>query len=295
MTSNLQTIVECVAHDPHPKKPLTFPVSLACDVHAHVCGPRELFPLVENRLYNPPEASITEYLDMLDTIGISRGVLVQPSVYGTDNRAMLEALAFAPNRLRGVAVVPADVSPAEIEKLHAAGVRGVRCNIVDLQVGKGQLPIDHLQNLADKIRPWGWHIEFLMHVHEFPDLDLQLQQLNIPLVFGHLGYVPTHLGRTKGFDALLRMANDGLAWIKLTAPYRLTTEPFPYPSVLPTAQVLLAEAPHCLMWGSDWPHVFIKSAMPNDGDLYDVFSEWVKDKNLLQKILVDNPAHIYGF
>ena len=91
------------------------------------------------------------------------------------------------------------------------------------------------------------------------------------------------------------MAKNGSAWIKLTAPYRLTTEPFPYPSVLPTAQILLAEVPHSLMWGSDWPHVFIKSAMPNDGDLYNVFSEWVQDKNLLQKILIDNPTLIYGF
>ena len=96
------------------------------------------------------------------------------------------------------------------------------------------------------------------------------------------------------FGDVAKQAN-GSAWIKLTAPYRLTTEPFPYPSVLPTAQILLAEVPHSLMWGSDWPHVFIKSAMPNDGDLYNVFSEWVQDKNLLQKILIDNPTLIYGF
>jgi len=295
LTSHVQAIVECVAHDPHPKKPHTKPPLLACDVHAHVCGPRDLFPLVENRLYNPPEASTKEYLEMLDILGMSRGILVQPSVYGTDNRAMLEALAMDPKRLRGVAVVPFDVSITAIERLHALGVRGVRCNIVDLQVGKGQLPTTDLQILADKIRPLGWHIEFLMHVHEFPDLDIQLKNLRVPLVFGHLGYVPTHLGQTPGFDALLRMAKNGSAWIKLTAPYRLTTEPFPYPSVLPTAQILLAEVPHSLMWGSDWPHVFIKSAMPNDGDLYNVFSEWVQDKKLLQKILIDNPTLIYGF
>lgn len=250
---------------------------------------------MENRLYNPPEASGEEYIGMLEALGLTRGVLVQPSVYGTDNRAMLDVLAIYPDRLRGVAVLPFDVPLEEIHRLHALGVRGVRCNIVDLQTGKGKLPIDNLKQLANKIKKLGWHIEFLMHVNEFADLDLQLQTLDIPLVFGHLGYVPTQIEQTDGFEAMIRMAKKGLAWIKLTAPYRLTTQAYPYPSVNATAHRLLAEVPQCLMWGSDWPHVFIKSAMPNDGDLYNLFLDWVKDEALLQTILVDNPASIYDF
>jgi predicted TIM-barrel fold metal-dependent hydrolase len=250
---------------------------------------------VENRLYNPPEASGEEYIGMLDALSLTRGVLVQPSVYGTDNRAMLDVLAIYPDRLRGVAVLPFDVPLEEIHRLHALGVRGVRCNIVDLQTGKGKLPIDDLKQLADKIKKLGWHIEFLMHVNEFADLDLQLQTLDIPLVFGHLGYVPAQIEQTEGFEAMIRMAKKGLAWIKLTAPYRLTTQAYPYPSVNAVAQRLLAEVPQCLMWGSDWPHVFIKSAMPNDGDLYNLFLDWVKDEAVLQTILVDNPARIYDF
>jgi len=295
LTDLQKTLPECEPHDPKPRPPRRSPPALACDVHAHVCGPRHLFPLVDNRLYNPPQASGDEYIEMLDTLGLARGVLVQPSVYGTDNRAMLEALALHPERLRGVAVLPFDVSLQEIQRLHALGVRGVRCNIVDLQTGKGQLPVDGLKQLADKIESLGWHIEFLMHVNEFPDLDVQLQNLQVPLVFGHLGYVPTQQGQTEGFEALLRMARIGQAFIKLTAPYRLTPEAYPYPSVNPAAHRLLAEVPHCLMWGSDWPHVFIKSAMPNDGDLYNLFLEWVNDASILQSILVDNPTKIYGF
>ena len=268
---------------------------MACDVHAHVCGPRNLFPLVENRLYNPPEASVQEYLLMLDALGIARGVLVQPSVYGTDNRAMLDALAFNPERLRGVAVLPFDVSSEEVHKLHALGVRGVRCNIVDLQTGKGQLPVEGLKLLASKIKSLGWHIEFLMHVNEFPDLDSQFQDLDVPLVFGHLGYVPMPSESTEGFEALLRMAKNNKAWIKLTAPYRLTLEAMPYSPVHPVAKRLISEVPHRLIWGSDWPHVFIKSAMPNDGDLYNLLLEWVGDESLLHKILVDNPTQIYDF
>jgi len=295
LTEVSKDLPECGPHDPLPKRPRLLPPALACDVHAHVCGPRHLFPLVENRLYNPPEASGEEYIGMLDALGLTRGVLVQPSVYGTDNRAMLDVLAIYPDRLRGVAVLPFDVSLEEIHRLHALGVRGVRCNIVDLQTGKGKLPIDDLKQLANKIKKLGWHIEFLMHVNEFADLDLQLQTLDIPLVFGHLGYVPAQIEQTEGFEAMIRMAKKGLAWIKLTAPYRLTTQAYPYPSVNTAAERLLAEVPHCLMWGSDWPHVFIKSAMPNDGDLYNLFLDWVKDEALLQTILVDNPASIYDF
>ena len=295
LTEVSKDLPECGPHDPLPKRPRLLPPALACDVHAHVCGPRNIFPLVENRLYNPPEASGEEYIGMLDALGLTRGVLVQPSVYGTDNRAMLDVLAIYPDRLRGVAVLPFDVSLEEIHRLHALGVRGVRCNIVDLQTGKGKLPIDDLKQLANKIKKLGWHIEFLMHVNEFADLDLQLQTLDIPLVFGHLGYVPTQIEQTEGFEAMIRMAKKGLAWIKLTAPYRLTTQAYPYPSVNTAAERLLAEVPQCLMWGSDWPHVFIKSAMPNDGDLYNLFLDWVKDEALLQTILVDNPASIYDF
>lgn len=236
-----------------------------------------------------------EYLKMLDVLGIARGVLVQPSVYGTDNRAMLEALVAHPARLRGVAVVPFDVTLEEVHKLHASGIRGVRCNIVDLQTGKGQLPMDGLKLLVSKIKTLGWHIEFLMHVNEFPDLDSQLQDLDVDLVFGHLGYVPTQTGASKGFEALLRMAKNDKAWIKLTAPYRLTLEAMPYGSVHPVAQRLIAEVPQRLIWGSDWPHVFIKSAMPNDGDLYNLLWDWVRDESLLHKILVDNPIQIYDF
>ncbi len=286
---------ECAPHDPAPRAPRVRLPAHACDVHAHVCGPRDRFPLVANRLYNPPEASVSEYLHMLDTLGIERGVLVQPSVYGTDNSAMLEALGAAPNRLRAVAVLPFDVSSDEVGRLHALGVRGVRCNIVDLKEGRGQLPLAGLRALAVTIAPFGWHIEFLMHVNEFPDLDRQLRELPVPMVFGHLGYVPTQLGTTDGFEALLRLARAGRAWVKLTAPYRLTAESFPYPSTLAAAERLLNEVPERLLWGSDWPHVFIRSAMPNDGDLFNLFADWLGDRALLHNILVDHPAQLYGF
>jgi len=264
-------------------------------VHAHVCGPQDQYPLIANRLYTPASATLQDYRHMLDTLGIERAVLVQPSIYGTDNRAMLDALKQDTQRLRGVAVVPFDVTVDELEALHAQGVRGVRCNIVDLKEDKGVLPMAGLKTLAQKIKSLGWHIEFLMHVNEFPDLDVQLAQLPVPLVFGHLGYVPTSAIETAGFEGLLRLAKDGQAWIKLTAPYRLTDQEYPYPSTLATAERLMAEVPQRLLWGSDWPHVFIRSGMPNDGDLFNLFAQWVNNPQLLQDILVKHPALLYNF
>ena len=284
----------CAPHDPSPRRPALRLPAGAWDTHAHVCGPIQTYPLVANRLYNPPVASVTDYLHMLDTLGVDRGVLVQPSVYGTDNRALLDGLAQAQGRLRGVAVLPYDVSADEVRHLHRLGVRGVRCNIVDLKEGKGQLPLAGLQQLARTIAALGWHLEFLMHVNEFPDLHRQMRTLPVPLVFGHLGYVPTSVGGSEGFEGLLDLARAGQAWIKMTAPYRLTPESSPYASVAPVARLLCQQVPDRLLWGSDWPHVFIKTPMPNDGDLLDLMGSWMSSSADLHAIWVDHPRHLYG-
>ena len=289
-------IPTCAPHDPAPRRPAVTPPPLSCDCHAHVCGPAARYPYTPNRIYTPPDALPAEYRHMLDTLGIERAVLVQPSVYGTDNRALLDALDADPARLRGVAVVDFDVDAATIEALHARGVRGARCNIVDLKDGRGVLPVAALTALAERIAPFGWHLEFLMHVDEFPDLDRQLAPIAVPMVFGHLGYVPTARGTgTAGFEALLRLLRDGRAWVKLTAPYRLTGSALPYPDVDAFAARLVEHAPDRLVWGSDWPHVIVKTAMPNDGDLFDIFTRWVPDAGMRRRILVDNPAQLYGF
>lgn len=286
----------CPPHNPNPRRPKFAVPRNACDTHAHVFGPGNRYPFTPHGLYTPADALPADHSHMLAALGLTRGVLTQPSVYGTLNDAMLDAIKLDPDNLRGIAVVPFDVPAAEIERLHAAGVRGVRCNIVDLKFNKGVLPLDGLKTLAATIAPFGWNIEFLMHTNEFPDLDKQLAGLPVPLVFGHLGYVPTQEGTgTEGFKALLRLMRDGKAWVKLTAPYRLTLSHLPYPDVDEAARILVDAAPERLIWGSDWPHVFIKSPMPNDGDLLDLLAHWVPDSKTRDAILVDNPAQLYGF
>jgi len=268
----------------------------ACDCHAHVCGPESRYAYSPTRLYTPEDALPADYRRMLDSLSIERGVLVQPSIYGSDNQALLDALATDPARLRGVAVVPYDIHARELEKLHQAGVRGVRQNIVDLKDGKGVLPLDELRRLAVKVKPFGWHVEFLMHVDEFPELDRQLADFPVDVVFGHLGYVNTEKKPSeRGFQALLRLMKDGKAWVKLTAPYRLTMSAMPYADTDVFARALVDAAPERLIWGTDWPHVFIKTAMPEDQKLLGLLEHWVPDRGMRKRILVDHPAQLYGF
>lgn len=279
-----------------PRRPKFAVPAAACDCHAHVFGPGNTYPFIPHGLYTPADALPADYRHMLDALGLQRGVLVQPSIYGTDNRAMLDTIAMDAARLRGIAVLPYDAEEGEIERLHGLGVRGIRCNIVDLKFNKGVLPIDQLKGLATSIKRFGWHVEFLMHVNEFPDLDCQLANFPVDVVFGHLGYVPTSEGlASAGFKAMLRLLRDGKAWVKLTAPYRLTLREMPYPDVDATALSLVEQVPERLLWGSDWPHTFIKTAMPNDGDLLDLFARWVPDEKLRERILVTNPARLYDF
>ncbi|MGQ7793132.1 amidohydrolase family protein [Faunimonas sp. B44] len=282
--------------DPKPRRPKVDVPAGACDCHAHVFGPGNAYPFIPHGLYTPADALPADFLGLLDALGLARGVLVQPSIYAQDNRAMLDALAPNLDRLRGIAVLPFDVGAAEVERLHGLGIRGVRCNIVDLRFDKGVLPLDGLKALAATIRPFGWHVEFLMHVNEFPDLDRQLADFPTEVCFGHLGYVKTEHGAdTEGFRAMLRLLRDGKAWVKLTAPYRLTLSAMPYADVDETARILVEAAPDRLLWGSDWPHTYIKTAMPNDGDLFDLFVDRVPDAGLRKRILVDNPERLYGF
>ena len=297
MTAGEKKRIHAAAPDGNPRPPRLVVPRLTCDCHAHVFGPPERYPLIAAALYDAPaRAGGAEYRDTLDALGIERGVLVQPSAYGTDNRAMLDALAAGRKRLRGVAVVPFDVDAATVEQLHAQGVRGVRCNIVDLASGAGRLPREELLALAHRVKPFGWHVELLMHVDEFPELDRQFANFPVEVSFGHLGYLAAAKGtQGAGFRALLRLARDGKAWVKLTGPYRLTTQETPYPEVEQLAHALVDAAPGRLLWGSDWPHVMVKSAMPNDGELLDLLARWIPDEEVRRRVLVDNPAALYDF
>jgi predicted TIM-barrel fold metal-dependent hydrolase len=285
----------CSAPDPAPRKPRVRMPPNACDTHAHICGPIGEWPYSGRRVYTPPDALLPAYRHMLETLGVERAVLVQPSVYGTDNRVMLAAMAELGDRARGVAVVDDDIPDTEIERLHEAGVRGVRVNVVDVAEDKGVFDMAPLTRLAQRIQPFGWHVEFLMHADEFPDLVTRFADFPVDIVLGHLGYMRTDKGLDHpGFKALLTLMQQEKCWVKLTGPYRISTEPLPHRDTIPYALALLNAAPQRVVWGTDWPHVMVKGAMPNDGDLADLLLDWVPDEALLEQVLVRNPAKLYG-
>ncbi|HEX9673412.1 MAG TPA: amidohydrolase family protein [Burkholderiales bacterium] len=288
----------CAGPDPNPRKPKLKLPPRACDTHAHIMGPKARYAYSPARVYTPPDCLLPDYLKMLATLGVERAVLVQPSVYGTDNTVMLEAMKAAGDRFRGVAVVADSISDAELKKLDAAGVRGVRVNIVDVKDRKpGTLPMDALTKLARRVAPLGWHMEFLMHADEFPDLDRAFAGFPVDIVLGHLGYMKTDKGLANaGFRALLDLMKAGRAWVKLTGPSRITTAGgLPYADVVPYARALLEANPERVIWGTDWPHVIIKTPMPNDDDLADLLSDWIPDARVREQVLVRNPEKLYGF
>lgn len=286
----------CAAPDPHPHAPARAFPAKACDCHAHICGPAAEFPYVPERIYTPPDALPADYIALMETLGIARAVLVQPSVYGADNAVLLAALARLGERARGVAVVKDDVDDAELERLHSLGIRGIRLNLVDVADPGAALPLAAARALAERIRPLGWHMEFLIHVDDSPDLDAQLAGFPVDVVFGHLGYFrPGQSPDIPGFQALVRLLAGGRAWVKLTAPYRISELDVPYADTDPFARALFATAPDRLVWGSDWPHVMVEGTMPNDGDLCDILRRWAGGDGMLRKVLVENPARLYGF
>lgn len=286
----------CAPPDARPRRPAHAVPPMTCDAHMHICGPESLYPYPPERVYTPPDAPLPAYLDVADVLGIERVVFVQPSIYGTDNSAMLEAMRACPLPCRGVAVIDPAISEATLHTWHAAGVRGVRLNVVDTKDWRATLTRASIEPIADRIAPLGWHLELLTHVDDFPDLDTRLGDLPVEVVLGHLGYtrhgIPTS---DPGFTALLRLLERGRAWVKLTGPYRLTAAQWPYEPVAQLAAALLEAAPERLVWGSDWPHVMVTDAMPNDGALLDLLFSWVSDRDAVRRILANNPSVLYDF
>ena len=286
----------CIAYHPCPSPPaFSFPDG-ACDSHAHICGPEATFPYDPGRIYTPPDALLPAYEHMLRTLGVERMVLVQPSIYGEDNRVMLRAMRGSSLPARGVAVVPLNVEQAELEELHKAGIRGVRFNLVDVKDPSAGLPLTEITAFAKRIKPMGWHAELLVHIDDYPEFGTMFRDFPTEIVVGHLGYFrPGCALDHPGFQGLLELAESGRCWVKLTGPYRIAADDLPYGDVDRFAEALVSRAPDRMLWGSDWPHVMMKKTMPNDGHLADVLAGWIPDERLRRQILTDNPAQLYHF
>ncbi|MBS1217966.1 MAG: 2-pyrone-4,6-dicarboxylate hydrolase [Proteobacteria bacterium] len=265
----------------------------ATDCHAHVFGPQDRFPYVANAAYIPPDAVTADYVGMLKNNGCARGVLVQPSVYGTDNSCMVDALRSGLHALRGIAVVEAGISDGELEDLHAAGVRGVRINLASETEG---LTLADGERLAPRLKELGWHLQFYLDLPKMPEAEARLSQLAINMVIDHFARCPAQDGvDAPPFQALRRLVQRDNCWAKIMGPYFISTNAPRYPEVTPLARALVAAAPDRIVWGTDWPHPGARALMPQDHVLADLLVEWVPDEAQRRRVLVDNPQRLYGF
>jgi predicted TIM-barrel fold metal-dependent hydrolase len=264
---------------------------LSCDSHFHIFGPYGRFPLDAGRRYTPPEALVPDYLAMADVVGLERMVIVQPSPYGTDNRATLDAVeSFGRHRAVAVAVIADDIGAATLRGMNDAGVRGVRLNLVS----SNGTSVDRLQTIARKLAPLGWHIQIYAEGETMLELGETLAHLAVPVVIDHCGGVMAALGiGHPQFQALLRLLDSGNAWVK-TCSYRVSSTGAPFGDAEANVKALVAAVPERCVWGTDWPHPAM-DPLPDTGVLFDQFCAWVPDAATRQRILVDNPGSLYGF
>lgn len=273
-----------------PARPLP---PLACDSHMHIFDPR--FAPSPHWKRTPPDAPVAAYRRLQQRLGTQRTVVVTPSTYGTDNACTLDALDQLGDGARGVAVVAQDVGDAELDRLHARRVRGLRVNFVTPQ-SWGETTPQMLATLARKAaRLPLWHIQVFMHPEQIVALESVLAALPVPLVIDHLGRIDPDGGPSAdGYGALRRLLDGGNTWVKLSGAYMRSTAPA-YADTLVLAQALVRAAPERLVWGSDWPHTTETPGTVNDADLVDLLSAWAASDAAMDRILVDNPARLYGF
>lgn len=280
-------------HAPFPKAPPRFrPPAGTTDCHLHIFGPYARYPLQPNRSFTPPEASLAAYERLMATLGIERCVVVQPSVYGTDNSCAEDAVERLGPIARGVAVLGPDVEEATLKRLDRVGFRGVRLNLLF----KGGVPIEAMEPLAKRLAPYGWHLQLLLDARTLPELAPRLRALPVEIVIDHMGYMPVSVGlESPAVETMRRLLGEGRTWVKLSGSYAVTVDGPPYADAAPLARALLAEAPERCVWGTDWPHPAAKGTMPDDGELLDLVPTWTDDTTLHRKLFRDNPAVLYGF
>jgi len=264
----------------------------ATDCHFHVYDSR--WPSAAGTPHHP-DATVEHYRLLQARLGLSRGVLVQPSAYGTDNSLHLQALeSLGRDRFRMVAVVPPDIPDSALRALDEAGVRGIRFNLTM----PGLLRMEHLAPLARRVAPLGWHCQVNASEAMLLAAEPVLSALPCPLVLDHLGQLPQPAGtRGPGFPAIRRLLDAGQTWVKLSGAYIRSLAGAPsYEDAGAVATALARAAPERMLWGSDWPHpTQPPDRKPDDATLLDLLADWVPEPRDRHRVLVDNPAALYGF
>lgn len=261
----------------------------ATDCHFHTYDSR--YPTAPGASLIPPDALPEDYKALRRRLGVTRGVLVTPSTYGADNSLQLASMrALGSETVRMVAVVAEDVSDAELKRLDGLGVRGVRFNLPF----PGPLSVSSLQKLSPRLAALGWHCEINMRPQQLAETQDLLMTLPSRIVIDHLGALPTEGLSSPSYAIIRRLLDKGDAWVKLSGAYLTSRSPYAQSAAITAAYV--RAAPERLVWGSDWPHPTRKpDDKPDDAELFDLMAQATPDDATRRRILVDNPADLYGF
>ncbi len=264
----------------------------ACDTHVHVWGPFDRFPVAKGAPYTPPERNKGGLIALHARLGVQRCVIVQTTVYKSDNRAMLDAIADNRETYRGVALVDHSFGDAEYKALHDGGVRGVRFGFVKHLGGVPDLAL--VKRTADRIAEMGWHLVLHLDAANIPEFEELLRGFALPVVIDHMGRVPVADGLDQApFRILLDLMKRPNYWVKVSGAERISAEGPPFRDAIPFARKLIEVAPDRTLWGTDWPHPNVRWD-PDEADLVDLLPEF-GDAAALQRVLVANPARLYGF
>jgi predicted TIM-barrel fold metal-dependent hydrolase len=301
---------DLLAKASQPATPVNFAVPAgACDCHTHVFGAPQRFPFTSPRAYTPETASVEEMRALHRALHMERVVIVQPSVYGTDNSCTLDGVRQLGTRARAVAVIDDKTSAAALDEMGRAGVRGIRINLeTGAQTTDAGLARQRFQAALQWIRGRNWHIQIYTRLQVIEGIREQVMAAPVPVVFDHFGAAQASLGTSQpGFDALVNLVRSGKAYVKVSAAYRNSTQAPDYADMAPIARALIAANPQRTLWATDWPHPD-SSQVPgrrftdiapllqiDDGRALNQFGLWAPDPALRRTILVDNPARLYGF
>jgi 2-pyrone-4,6-dicarboxylate lactonase len=275
----------------HRRKPKFRLPPGACDAHCHVFGPAARFPYAPGRRYTPADAPKEMLRALHDHLGVERAVIVQASCHGTDNAAMLDCIASYPKRYRGVAIVDDSFTDADFDKLDAGGVRGVRFNFVRHLGGAPDMAV--FARVIDRIKQRGWHVVLHLDAPDIIPLSGMIRKLPLPFVIDHMGRVPAAAGVDQPpLRALIELSRLENCWIKVCSAERISLPP--YAAAVPIAQALVEAAPERVLWGTDFPHPNATHEA-DEADLVDLIPQFTSDAAQQHKLLVENPARLYGF
>ena len=279
---------------PSPSKPVFKPPPGACDAHVHVFGPSDLFPYHPDTTYKPVDAPKENLRALHGLLGFDRSVIVQATCHGTDNSATLDAIATSNGRWRGVAIVDEDFSERDFEALHEGGIRGIRFSFARHLSGPPNF--DRVHRIAEKIEGLGWHLVIYIEAEDIVEFNADLRKFKLPIVFDHMVRVKIVDGLdSEPFKLLLDFMRNEDVWVKISCAERLSQSGAPYDDVVPFAQAVIETNPERALWGTDWPHPNLWEGTPDDGNLVDLIPRYAPDRDIQKKLLVDNPANLYGF